>query len=390
MKVESIKNIFRAYDIRGIVDKEVTNELALNIGKAYGSFLIKNGKKTIGVSGDVRLSTESLLDHLTKGLLSTGIDVVSFNKLPTPISYYSLHNDNLNVDAAIQITGSHNPSDYNGFKLTYDAKPFYGDDIQLLYSMILNEDYIISKGTFRSYDIISDYNQMIESKIKINKRLKVAIDCGNAAGCIIIPYLYEKFNIELHKLYCDIDGSFPNHHPDPTVDTNLVDLQNFVIKNKCDVGLAYDGDADRIVAIDENGAIIRSDILISIFLSKIINEKYNNIVPNSFIELESLPGVGHKTASVVMSQVFGVQTFPIDTHIHRLSQRWGLTSGKSVKQTEKDLKNLFPKHLWNKLHLQFIFYGREYCTARGCNGTVCKLCKELYPSRKKPVISIKA
>ena len=125
-------------------------------------------------------------------------------------------------------------------------------------------------------------------------------------------------------------------------------------------------------------------------LSKIIFDKYNNIIPGSFDELESLPGVGHKTASVVMSQAFGVPAFPIDTHIHRLSQRWGLTSGKSVKQTEKDLKRIFPKNLWNKLHLQIIFYGREYCSARGCNGTICKLCRELYPSRNKPVICIKA
>ena len=125
-------------------------------------------------------------------------------------------------------------------------------------------------------------------------------------------------------------------------------------------------------------------------LSKIILEKFNNIVPNSFEDLESLPGVGHKTASVVMSQVFGVPAFPVDTHIHRLSQRWGLTSGKSVIQTEKDLKRLFPKNLWNKLHLQIIFYGREYCSARGCNGTMCKLCKELYPARNKPVICLKA
>jgi len=125
-------------------------------------------------------------------------------------------------------------------------------------------------------------------------------------------------------------------------------------------------------------------------LSKIIVKKYNHIIPNSFKELESLPGVGHKTASVVMSQAFGVPAFPVDTHIHRLSQRWGLTSGKSVKQTEDDLKKLFPKYLWNKLHLQIIFYGREYCSARGCNGTNCKLCKELYPSRNKPVICLKA
>ena len=125
-------------------------------------------------------------------------------------------------------------------------------------------------------------------------------------------------------------------------------------------------------------------------LSKIIAKKYNNIIPRTFKELESLPGVGHKTASVVMSQAFGIPAFPVDTHIHRLSQRWGLTSGKSVRQTEYDLKYLFPKHLWNKLHLQIIFYGREYCSARGCNGTKCKLCKELYPSRKKPVVCLKA
>ena len=125
-------------------------------------------------------------------------------------------------------------------------------------------------------------------------------------------------------------------------------------------------------------------------LSKIIYERFNNIIPNSFQELETLPGVGHKTASVVMSQVFGVPAFPVDTHIHRLSQRWGLTSGKDVIQTEKDLKRLFPINLWNKLHLQIIFYGREYCSARGCNGTICGLCKELYPSRNKPVISLKA
>tara|TARA_B100000579_G_scaffold40729_1_gene28448 strand:+ start:144 stop:797 length:654 start_codon:yes stop_codon:yes gene_type:complete len=125
-------------------------------------------------------------------------------------------------------------------------------------------------------------------------------------------------------------------------------------------------------------------------LSKTIHEKFNNIIPHSFKELESLPGVGHKTASVVMSQVFGVPSFPVDTHIHRLSQRWGLTSGKNVIQTEKDLKRLFPKNLWNKLHLQIIFYGREYCSARGCNGTICNLCKELYPNRKKPIICTKA
>ena len=125
-------------------------------------------------------------------------------------------------------------------------------------------------------------------------------------------------------------------------------------------------------------------------LSRILIEKYNSQVPNTFQELESLPGVGHKTASVVMSQIFNIPSFPVDTHIHRLSQRWGLTNGKSVIQTEKDLKKIFPISLWNKLHLQIIFYGREYCTARGCDGTKCLICKKVYPNRKKKVVTQKA
>ena len=125
-------------------------------------------------------------------------------------------------------------------------------------------------------------------------------------------------------------------------------------------------------------------------LSRILIEKFDSLVPSTFEELESLPGVGHKTASVVMSQVFNVPSFPVDTHIHRLSQRWGLTNGKSVIQTEKDLKRIFPISLWNKLHLQIIFYGREYCTARGCDGTKCFICKKVYPNRKKKVLTQKA
>ncbi len=125
-------------------------------------------------------------------------------------------------------------------------------------------------------------------------------------------------------------------------------------------------------------------------LSKILLEKFNGKVPKTFDELESLPGVGHKTSSVVMSQVFNIPSFPVDTHIHRLSQRWGLTNGKSVIQTEKDLKKIFPISQWNKLHLQIIFYGREYCTARGCDGTKCFICKKVYPNRKKKVVTQKA
>ena len=126
------------------------------------------------------------------------------------------------------------------------------------------------------------------------------------------------------------------------------------------------------------------------YLSKMLVEKYKGKVPNTYVELEQLPGVGHKTASVVMSQGFGFPAFPVDTHIHRLAQRWNLTSGKNVKQTEKDLKKLFPENKWNKLHLQIIFYGREFCSARGCDGTKCNICKACFPKRKKPVVTLKS
>ena len=125
-------------------------------------------------------------------------------------------------------------------------------------------------------------------------------------------------------------------------------------------------------------------------LAQLLLERHNGEVPQSFEALEALPGVGHKTASVVMSQAFGVPAFPVDTHIHRLAQRWGLSSGENVQRTERDLKNLFPRDSWNRLHLQIIFYGREFCTARGCDGRICPLCQELYPNRRKPVVTRKA
>ena len=265
------KNIFRAYDIRGIVDKEITKGLAYKIGRGFASYLINNNGKKIAISGDVRPSTNILMKYLESGLLDSGIDVVNLGKLPTPLNYYSMYTDKMDIDASIQITGSHNPSEYNGFKITYKKKPFYGDDIQLLYRIIKNEDFIDGKGSLSSFNILQDYFDMIYSKIKIKDKIKVAIDCGNAAGCLVAPELYKNLNIDLHELYCDVDGTFPNHHPDPTVDSNLVDLQKFTLNNNCDLGIAFDGDADRIVVIDEKGRIVRSDILIAIFLSHVID-----------------------------------------------------------------------------------------------------------------------
>jgi len=272
MEIKVFNHIFRTYDIRGIVGPEVDENLAFLIGKAFGSYIKNNNKHTVAISGDVRPSTSSLISKLQEGLLSTGANVIDIGVLPTPLNYYSNYDSNLDIDASIQITGSHNPSEYNGFKITFDKKPFFGDDIQLLYKMIINEEFRLGEGKLSQYDIKSDYMRMVQSKIDINKRIKVAIDCGNAAGCVVAPELYKLFNIELLELYCDIDGNFPNHHPDPTVDSNLSDLQEFTVANGCDLGIAFDGDADRIVALDQDGGIIRSDILMSLFLPTLITD----------------------------------------------------------------------------------------------------------------------
>ena len=266
------RNIFRAYDIRGVVGEDINEDLAYKIGRGFGAYLINNSRKTAAISGDVRPSTDELLKALELGLLDSGVNVINLGKLPTPLNYFSMHTDKISVDASIQITGSHNPSEYNGFKITYDKKPFFGKDIQYLYDIINNQEFVDGKGSSNSYNIIEDYCDMIYSKIKIKNKIRVAMDCGNAAGCLVAPELYRNLNLDLCELYCDVDGKFPNHHPDPTVDSNLVDLQNFVIKNNCDLGVAFDGDADRIVAVDEKGRIIRSDILIAILLPYILSK----------------------------------------------------------------------------------------------------------------------
>jgi len=164
-------NIFREYDIRGIVGEEIDDNLALKIGKGFGSYLIRNHKKDIAISGDVRLSTDSLLESLENGLIDSGIDVINLGKLPTPLNYYSMHTNKIKVDAAIQITGSHNPSEYNGFKITYGKKPFYGKDIQMLYNMIIHKDFISGRGSKETYNIIDDYSKMIQSKIRIDNKI---------------------------------------------------------------------------------------------------------------------------------------------------------------------------------------------------------------------------
>ena len=275
------KNVFREYDVRGIADSDFSDRFPYNLGKAFGSYIVKNNcGTTLAISGDVRPSTERLKKEFIDGVLSTGLNVVDIGVVPTPVNYF-INYQKHEVDGSVQITGSHNPSEYNGFKFTLQKESFFGDKIKELYNIIKTKDYhrksngVDSKGRLSYLDIIPEYINDIIGRIKINKKMKVIVDCGNAAGCIVAPKIFKKLDIDIEELYCDIDGSFPNHHPDPTVDSNLICVVEKIKAGSYDLGVAYDGDADRVVCIDSNGNIIRSDILMCIFIKDILKKVDN-------------------------------------------------------------------------------------------------------------------
>ncbi len=264
------KYIFREYDIRGKVSDDFPKDVVENLGKAFGTFVKRGGGKEIALSGDVRLTTPMLINQFKSGVLSTGIDVINIGILPTPVNYYSMFK--LDVAGAVQITGSHNPPEFNGFKMSRNRKAVFGQSIQELRTIIEKEDFEKGDGFEVSHDILSNYKNMLLSKIKINKTIKVVMDCGNAAGAICAPEIFKNFNIELTELFCDIDGSFPNHHPDPTVEENLLDLIGKMKTGNYDIGIAFDGDADRVGVVDETGEIIWADQLMALFLPEVVKK----------------------------------------------------------------------------------------------------------------------
>ena len=262
--------IFREYDVRGKVEDDFPPEVVESLGKAFGTFIKRGGGQEIALSGDIRLTTPDLIEQFKIGVLSTGVDVINIGILPTPANYYSMFK--LGVSGAVQITGSHNPPEFNGFKMSRNKKAVFGDDIQSLYSIIQSEDYETGEGTEASYNILADYKRMIVSKIDIKGNLKVAMDCGNAAGAICAPEIFKNLNLELTELYCDVDGTFPNHHPDPTVKSNFTDLIDIMKKGSHDIGIAFDGDADRVGVVDETGEIIWADQLMALFLPELLEK----------------------------------------------------------------------------------------------------------------------
>ncbi len=263
--------MFREYDIRGRVDDDLTVEVAEAIGRAYGTMVRRQGGQKVVCGRDGRLSGPKLQQALIKGILATGVDVVNIGVTPTPVMYFSLFHLS-DLDGGIQVTGSHNPPEFNGFKICVGKETIYGPKIQELRTLIEKEDFESGSGQETSYDILPDYKKFLSENIKISRPLKVVLDCGNGVTALTAPEAFARQGAEVTSLYCEVDGTFPNHFPDPVVEENLRDLRQKVREVGADFGVGYDGDGDRIGVVDDQGNILWGDQLLIIFARDILKK----------------------------------------------------------------------------------------------------------------------
>jgi phosphomannomutase/phosphoglucomutase len=262
--------IFREYDIRGLHERDLTDDAVRLIGRAFGTFLRRRGKKTLAVGRDFRLSSPRILKAVVEGLVSTGIDVSLVGEVPTPGLYYSIVA--IGADGGLQVTGSHNPIEYNGLKLCEGVQAVYGKDIQTLLDLIRRGDFEKGAGSVREDPTGDRYRDMLASKVKPTGRRRIVLDAGNGSAGPFAPGVFRRLDQEVIELFCEPDGSYPNHTPDPTVEANLQDLIRTVRAQKADFGIGYDGDADRIGAVDGQGRILWGDQLLAIFARDVLAE----------------------------------------------------------------------------------------------------------------------
>ena len=262
--------IFREYDIRGIVGQDLTSDNVEQIGKAIGTYIRRDGGKTLSLGWDVRASSVEFREIITQALNSTGCDVIDIGRVPTPAAYFSLHH--LKTDGGVMITGSHNPPEFNGFKISHGLHSLYGEKIQLLKDLIDKKDFETGTGTSRTTDILEAYMDTICKVINIPRKLKVVVDGGNGCFGITGPQLLRKLGLDPIEQFCEPDGNFPNHHPDPTVPEYMKDLIDRVLSEKADLGIGFDGDADRLGVVDDKGNLLWGDQLLVLFARSILKE----------------------------------------------------------------------------------------------------------------------
>ena len=261
--------IFKAYDIRGIVDKTITDDITFKIGQAIGSEIIAAGQQTIVIGRDGRLSGPRLAKALADGLRAAGVSVTDIGVSPSPVVYFSAYQ--LDISSCVAITGSHNPPNYNGFKIVIDGTTLSSERIQGLYQRILNNDFSAGAGSYSEVAVIDDYINRVVSDIELARPMKIVIDCGNGVGGATAPQLFRALGCDVIDLYSEVDGTFPNHHPDPAKLENLTDLIEAVQTHDAELGLAFDGDADRLGVVTPKGEVIWPDRQMILFARDILS-----------------------------------------------------------------------------------------------------------------------
>ena len=261
-------SIFRAYDIRGVVPTTLTAETAYWVGRAIGSQSLAQGEPNVSVGRDGRLSGPELVERLIQGVADSGCHVSDVGLVPTPALYYAANV--LEGKSGVMLTGSHNPSNYNGFKIVIAGDTLANEQIQALHTRLKTNDLTSGEGSITQVDILPRYYEGITRDIKLAKRLKVVVDCGNGAAGVIAPQLIEALNCEVIPLFCEVDGNFPNHHPDPGKPENLVDLIAKVKETGADLGLAFDGDGDRVGVVTNTGTMVFPDRLLMLFAQDVL------------------------------------------------------------------------------------------------------------------------
>ncbi|MFK5953699.1 MAG: phosphomannomutase/phosphoglucomutase [Desulfobacterium sp.] len=263
--------IFREYDIRGVAGQDFNDDDVVNIGRAYGTLLNQHGNKKVTVGRDCRVTSDDYSRFFIQGVLSTGCDVIDIGICPTPVLYFSIHH--CKTQGGAMITASHNPPEYNGFKLMNGFDSIHSQGLQDVRKIIESGDFVEGKGTLDQVDVLTPYKAYLEENVSIDKKIRIGIDSGNGTGGVTALPVLKSLGCEVHELYCDMDGTFPNHEADPTVKKNMLELIDLVKEKKLDLGVGYDGDADRIGVVDENGEIIYGDQLMVIFAREILTRK---------------------------------------------------------------------------------------------------------------------
>jgi len=260
--------IFKAYDIRGIVGRTLTPAIVRTIGQALGSLARDRKRDTIAVGRDGRLSGPELIAALGDGIRSAGVDVIDVGMVVTPMAYFAAQH--LGTGCCVMVTGSHNPPDYNGLKMVIDTTTLSGDDIQALRQRIERNELATGSGTLRTEDIARAYTDRIVGDIRLARPMRVAVDCGNGVAGAFAPDLYRRLGCDVVELFCDVDGNFPNHHPDPSQPKNLEDLGRRLAQGDCELGLAFDGDGDRLGVVTPAGNIIYADRQLMLFAADVL------------------------------------------------------------------------------------------------------------------------